>query len=104
MNVDVEEYNCDQGHKCSKCRYLLDEIACWFDNLLDLKTRIAKDITMSLLFIVGCVTRKDCSTEEELCNSPFYFQECCNFLKEMDRDNLKNSTEYHSSVSVFLFL
>ena len=64
LNADVKEFNFDPRHPCTKCGYLLDEIACQtFDNLPDLETKISNDIEMSLLYIVRYVTRKDCSTK-----------------------------------------
>ena len=77
LSVDVKEYNFDPGHNCWKCEYLLNEMSCQaFYNLSDIETKISKDIKMSLLYILGHVTRKNCSTEEEIFdNTSFYLKE-----------------------------
>ena len=91
LKVDVREYSHDPGHTCSKCGYMLDELACQtVDHLPDLENWYPKEIKMSLFYIAGYITRKDCLTEEEIFNDiAFYYHEYGSFLKEIDRGDLK---------------
>ena len=66
LNVDFNEYNFELGYNCSKWGYLLDEMACQiFANLKDLKTKIYKDIKMSLLYTSRLCYKKRLSHRKE---------------------------------------
>lgn len=85
LGTDVNEFNVELGHSCSKCGFLLTEEMCEvFHNLTQLEETLDVNTKMALVYIAGYIVRND----NEIDDSHEYYEKYGSFTDNLNRGGL----------------
>ena len=91
LNVDVDQFNVEPGHSCSKCGFLMNDNMCTvFDKLPELENSIPIDAKMALVYVAGYVVRK---SDNEIDDTYLYYEKYGSFTQDLDRGGLKTASD-----------